>query len=392
MSKSFYEDFLGSSYDYESNTFDSNKAKNDAENNKEKFNVIIFGATGVGKSSLVNAVFGEKIVASRSGSPVTKSLEKISIPRKGLVLWDTKGIESQDYKGTIAQLKRNINEEFDNLSNIDDVPHLGWLCIDATGSRIEPRDIELIGILKERKIPILVVFTKDLYEDSDEFIEVAKKEIDRHYGDYVSDNYVRVNSVVRNIRGTPIPVTGLDNLVDLSFKCLPEGKRGAKQALKKAQMVRLEVRLQAMKDGARNIVHAASVAAGAVGASPIPGSDAPLIAAVQSGMIYKINSEFELDTSTSTSTSVITGILGVTALAQVGKTVVSNALKFIPGVGSIVGGAISAATAVALTQAVGHAYIQVLVSYYNPDSGIVELPESVTMILATFKEYFAYKK
>ena len=343
MSKSFYEDFLGSSYDYESNTFDSNKAKNDAENNKEKFNVIIFGATGVGKSSLVNAVFGEKIVASRSGSPVTKSLEKISIPRKGLVLCDTKGIESQDYKGTIAQLKRNINEEFDNLSNIDDVPHLGWLCIDATGSRIEPRDIELIGILKERKIPILVVFTKDLYEDSDEFIEVAKKEIDRHYGDYVSDNYVRVNSVVRNIRGTPIPVTGLDNLVDLSFKCLPEGKRGAKQALKKAQMVRLEVRLQAMKDGARNIVHAASVAAGAVGASPIPGSDAPLIAAVQSGMIYKINSEFELDTSTSTSTSVITGILGVTALAQVGKTVVSNALKFIPGVGSIVGGAISAA-------------------------------------------------
>ena len=52
----------------------------------------------------------------------------------------------------------------------------------------------------------------------------------------------------------------------------------------------------------------------------------------------KINSEFELDTSTSTTTSVVAGILGITAVAQVGKAVVSNALKFIPGVGSLIGG------------------------------------------------------
>ena len=54
---SSYEDFLGDSYDYNSQTFDADKAKQEAEEKKERFNIILFGATGVGKSSLVNAVF-----------------------------------------------------------------------------------------------------------------------------------------------------------------------------------------------------------------------------------------------------------------------------------------------------------------------------------------------
>lgn len=157
-------------------------------------------------------------------------------------------------------------------------------------------------------------------------------------------------------------------------------------------MVKMEERLEAMKDSAKLIVHTSSVAAGVVGATPVPGSDAPLIAGVQSTMIYKINSEFELDITTSASASIISGILGVTAVAQVGKTIVSNVLKFIPGVGSVVGGAISAATAVGLTEAIGHAYIQVLASYYDKTTGKVLLPESVSVVLDLFKKYFTYKK
>ncbi|MGP2689382.1 GTPase, partial [Serratia nevei] len=99
-----YEEFLGDSFDYSSQTFNAEKAKQEAEEKKEKFNIILFGATGVGKSSLVNAVFGEEIVKSGAGKPVTQHLEKIKVPKKGLVLWDTKGIESKDYEGTINQL------------------------------------------------------------------------------------------------------------------------------------------------------------------------------------------------------------------------------------------------------------------------------------------------
>lgn len=386
-----YQDFLGGAYDYNSQTFDAEKARQEAKEKKEKFNIILIGATGVGKSSLVNAVFGKNIVKAGVGKPITKYLDKIDVPNKGLVLWDTKGIESKDYAETIRQLKEDININFN--SSIDDVPHLGWVCIDASGARLEDRDIELIGILKEKNIPIVIVFTKTLGDDTSEFIDKAISDINKTpHMNYINGRYVRVNSTERKILGFTVPVSGLDELVDVSLKCLPDAKKGAKQALKKAQMVKMEERLEAMKSGARNVVHVASATAGTVGASPIPGSDAPLIAAIQSGMIYKINSEFELDTSASTTTSVVAGILGVTAVAQVGKTVVSNALKFIPGVGSLIGGAISATTAIALTEAVGHAYIQVLVSYYNKETGIVELPESAMTILTVFKEHFSFQK
>lgn len=400
-----YKEFLDDSYNYETDTLNAEKAKEIAEQKKGKFNIILLGATGTGKSTLVNAVFGENIAKSGVGKPVTQHLEKITIPGKGLVLWDTKGIEAKDYQETVSQLEKEISTSFDEASHVDDIPHLGWLCIDSGSGRFEDRYFDLIKIFKMRNIPIVVVFTKMLGNDSYPFIDSVKENIKKsEYCDYINERYAKVNSVERSISDSlKIPVSGLDELLEISFKCLQEGREHAEQSLKavkvlkaletfkKAQIVKKGLRLEAMKEGAKKIVHVAAAAAGSVGATPIPGSDAPLIAAVQSAMIYKINAEFELDASDSKITSVVGGILGVTAIAQVGKTIVANALKFIPGVGSIIGGAISATTAVALTEAVGHAYIKVLTFYYNNDTGYVELPENVKSILEVFKNNFSYK-
>ncbi|MCX2499491.1 YcjF family protein [Plesiomonas shigelloides] len=387
-----YNDFLDGVYNEETGEFDNKKAEDKAFSKKESFNIILLGATGVGKSALVNAMFGDTVVKSDVGTPVTQKLEKIKIPKKGITLWDTKGIESKDYKGTIEQLRSDIENAFDSASNEGDLPHLGWLCIDSSGSRIEPRDLELINLVKPYNIPLVIVFTKSIFDEDGKFASFAENEINKTEKDYVNGRFVKVNSVEQKFGPHIIPADGLDKLLDISLDCLPLGKDGARQALKKAQMVKMGVRLDAMISAAERKVHMASAAAGAVGASPIPGSDAPLIAAIQSTMIYKINAEFELDSETSNITAIVTGILGITAVAQVGKTVVSNALKFIPGVGTLLGGAISATTAFGLTEAVGHAYIKALTHYYNHELGIVELPSNVSAMLSIFKEYFKFKK
>ncbi|UOR44235.1 GTPase [Helicobacter pylori] len=69
---------------------------------KEKpiMNILLMGATGVGKSSLINGLFGKKIAKAGVGKPVTHHLEKYVDGEKGLVLWDTKGIEAKDYQNT----------------------------------------------------------------------------------------------------------------------------------------------------------------------------------------------------------------------------------------------------------------------------------------------------
>ncbi|MEB8015435.1 GTP-binding DUF697 domain-containing protein [Raoultella ornithinolytica] len=388
-----FESFVGDAYDKNTNTFNSQKAEQNAFNDKNKFNIILLGATGVGKSTLVNSFFGEELAATGKGKPVTQHLDKIKSTKKGVVLWDTKGIEAKDYEKTIGQLKEDIKNSFEEFRHIDDVPHLGWLCIDASSSRIEPRDFELIKLTEEYGIPTVIIFTKAYGESEDEFIDAALEEINNKIHGMRELNYVKVLSSDYRINSNiTIPAHGMQELLDLSLKLLPEGVKGAANALKKAQVVRAETRLEAMKESSRIVVHTASAAAGVIGASPIPGSDAPLIAATQSAMIYKINAEFELDSETSNATAVVTGILGITAIAQIGKTVVSNLIKFIPGVGSFVGGTISATTAIAITEAVGHAYIQVLDSYFNRETGHVELPRNVTTILNKFKDYFSFNK
>ena len=251
----------------------------------------------------------------------------------------------------------------------------------------------MIGLLAERNIPAVVVFTRVTGKSEREFVEKARLIIDKKYKDFLDGAYVAVNSVPYEIdEDMVVKAKGLESLIDETDARFPEGKKSAKNAFCKAQRLKMEKRLAAMKEGARTLVHVASAAAGTAGASPIPGSDAPIIAAIQSTMIYKINTEFELDADNAKMTSVLTGIMGVTALAQIGKALVSNVLKFIPGAGTLIGGAISATTAIAITQAVGHAYIAVLEEFYNLETGEVILPENSDRIISVFKEVFSYKK
>lgn len=59
-----------------------------------------------------------------------------------------------------------------------------------------------------------------------------------------------------------------------------------------------------------------------------------------------------------------------------GKSAVTNILKLIPGAGMIAGGAISGATAAALTAALGEAYIAIMVKVEKGEMNIADLATS----------------
>ena len=90
-------------------------------------------------------------------------------------------------------------------------------------------------------------------------------------------------------------------------------------------------------------------AAAAAGAIPIPMSDAISIGATQISMIIGLGKVFDLTLNDSAAKS----IAGVALTQQVGRAVVANILKAVPGVGTIIGGVIGATTAAILTETLG---------------------------------------
>ncbi len=66
-----------------------------------------------------------------------------------------------------------------------------------------------------------------------------------------------------------------------------------------------------------------------------------------------------------------------------GRTLVNGFLKFIPVAGSVAGGA----TAVAITEGIGFAYLKVLEKRFNDETGEVELL-AVDTIKSLFKENY----
>ncbi|WP_041199212.1 YcjF family protein [Helicobacter pylori] len=240
---------------------------------------------------------------------------------------------------------------------------------------------ELLGFAKKWNIPTIVIFTHTQAEAGDASVQKAQRVIDEEWGfkGFIKA-YARVNSVAFSFRGMEVPVEGLEELVDETKKCLSDAMRNH---FLRVQKIKIQERKQVMIYKSKLIIHIASGAVGAAGLIPIPFSDALAIAPIQAGMIYKMNDAFGVKIEDSVAASLITGLLGVTAVAQVGRTLVNGFLKFIPVVGSVAGGA----TAAIITEGIGFAYLKVLEKRFNDETGEVELPAMDT-IKSLFKESY----
>ena len=86
----------------------------------------------------------------------------------------------------------------------------------------------------------------------------------------------------------------------------------------------------------------------------------------------------ELDTSKAFLGVLVATATGATATTVTGRTIVANLLKFIPGGGQVVGGAISAATAGALTSVLGEIYLASLVAVFTRTGGKTPEIDAVT--------------
>jgi len=314
-------------------------------------NVLIAGKTGVGKSTLVNAVFQGRMAETGQGRPVTQHTRKISKEGIPVSIYDTKGLEIKDYKPILDELLTFIraqNGQQDPQAHI----HVAWLCIAEGSRRVEDAEVALVKQLSAH-IPVVAVITT----------AVADGGFRKTVQDLLPEarNVVRVNSLPQLLDGgITIPQHGLQDLVEITMEVMPDGQKNAFAAAQR-------VALQQKVNRAHRVVAAASTAAGTAAAVPVPFSDALAIVPVQISMLAGVSACFGLDVSKGFLGTLVSGTFSSLAGTLGGRAVVGSLLKFFPGIGSVAGGIVSAAVATALTAAFGEAYIATLHALLKDD-------------------------
>ncbi len=328
-------------------TFEASFAK--AKEQIGRVNIGLFGKTGVGKSSLLNAVFGADISATGVGAPVTRG-SKLHLHTDGhLGIIDNEGLEiGSDSKTILKDLKKMVK-------NLRDAPeadqlHLAWYCVRATDSRFEDVEAEFVRELAALDVPVVLVLTRASHTSTG-VVHPEHEALASHIGALglpIFEGKPLVLSA-QGDEGLGFEPFGLLELLDATFRAAPDGVAGAIAAAQILDQSRKE-------SEARKVIAAAAAGAAAIGASPIPFTDAALLVPVQSAMMMRIAALYGLDLGKST----MLALIATQAATQGGRSLVTNLLKFIPGYGTVAGGAISASVASALTAAMGLAWLEVV--------------------------------
>lgn len=309
-----------------------------------KINILVCGKTGSGKSTLINSLFREKMADTGVGRPVTEHLRKISREDVPLVLYDTRGLELDE--AIQAQVFNEINDLDNSTKGTEEELNICYYCINAGSNRIEPIEIDLIKSIS-RKIPVILVLTmsigqpaKNLKSYIDNLNLPVVSTVNVMAKDYqVSDDYV-------------LPAFGLKDLVGLTLESIPEEKR---KAFNNAQQADIKRKADEAYSWAKKYV-AASFGVGFV---PIPFADASILVPMQVTIIAHITAIFGISLSKSSLVSIVAAIGGTGGATYLGRTIVANILKFVPG-SSAATGLISGSTAALVTSALAMSYIKVL--------------------------------
>ena len=119
----------------------------------ERIHIGFFGLRNAGKSSVVNAVTGQKLslvseVLGTTTDPVQKAME--ILPLGPVVVIDTPGVDDE---GELGEMR--VRRARQTLSKTD----VAVLEVDALKG-LQPADRELIGLFEARKIPYLIAWNK----------------------------------------------------------------------------------------------------------------------------------------------------------------------------------------------------------------------------------------
>jgi predicted GTPase len=247
-------------------------------------NIAVIGRTGAGKSTLINAVFGERIAEAGSGLPVSKYFERFpsdpAIDSK-VVLFDSKGYEAGE-ENFITGINSFIQER--RHKGVDNEIHLVWYVVPASSKRFISFDADVIRSIQSLRVPICIVISQvDIARTSE--VNGIEQAIDHLITDGKFNNVSRVAVAAEPLNEEDQPF-GVTDLVDMTIEMLPT-------LYTEAFIVRQTSSLKAKRDLAMNHIKVAAGGCFATGFIPIPFSTPAAAIASQKHLVQRISEIYE---------------------------------------------------------------------------------------------------
>ncbi|MDM1369842.1 GTPase [Myroides marinus] len=143
---------------------------------KSKYNFVIIGKSGVGKSSLINYFFNKEVAKTGAGAPVTqKEFEIYTLEEENQILqiYDSWGIEGGKTEEWLSFfhffMKERKGEDVEKWINT------AIYCISAESNRIEEYDKKIINSLIAEELSPIIAITKSDADISGDFIKAVKR-------------------------------------------------------------------------------------------------------------------------------------------------------------------------------------------------------------------------
>lgn len=321
-----------------------------------RFNLAIFGKTGTGKSTLVNAIFGEDVAATGTGRPVTTGLDYYVHPNGVLGVYDSRGFETGEAGDRILAALSDLVEGTRQAAALEQI-HAAWYTVRWSDRRFEDHQAAFVRRLHDLGLPVIFVLTQvprnaqgEIHAEAIEFAQyIAGLGLPLAAGGRVYLTNAKPDPFLGTV------VFGLQELLDATFETIPEA---ATAALSAAQQLDWGRKRQA----AKKIIAASAASAMATGATPIPFSDAAILVPLQIGMIAKLTAAYGSRMQSAQLASLVGSLMMASGATTAGRWMVSSLLRVVPG-GQPAAMVISGTVAASMTTAMGWAWVSVLEKY-----------------------------
>lgn len=353
----------------------------------ERGNVLVIGNSGVGKSTLINAVLGEKKARADWGlKGTTDRLEVYESEAIPFRLIDSVGFEPNFIRARRAvNLVKKWSKQSAKDGKVSNPISVIWFCIDGCAAKLFPETIA--NLLKAtamwETVPVIAVVTKS-YSLPD-----RAKNIEMINNAFAAQKHARnLRKVIPVVAETFIlnesafaPPEGIAELINATNELMPEGIKAGTRDINKFILNRKRALAQ-------GLIGAATVAGVTVGAVPIPLADAAILSPLEVGEINAIARIYEIQKNEESS-QFMNSIVEVGTVSLAAKTAIS-VLKAIPGI-NVAASVVNAVIAGSIVAAIGEGSVYAFEKVYLGEKNLDDIDWVKKMMESKLATQFSEK-